>query len=337
MKKVCIMGAGSWGTAQALLLHKNGLEVTIWGLPEEVAAIATDGENRRYLPGLPMPGEIKLTSDLDEAVQQADMIIAAVPAQAVRPVLEHLQPFYRPGTILVNTAKGIEIASGMRLSQVASDVLGMDVLPRYAVLSGPSHAEEVARQVPTAVTVASALETTAFLVQDAYMSRYLRVYTNLDLAGVELGGALKNIIALAAGMVVGLGYGDNTVAALMTRGLTEIIRMGVKMGGIYHTFTGLSGMGDLAVTCCSNYSRNRKAGILIGRGLSLDETLRQVGMVVEGIHTTRVVNRLAGEMGIEMPITRACYNILYNQVPVVQEVTNIMCRAKRHEMEELAE
>lgn len=337
MKKVCIMGAGSWGTAQALLLHQNGFEVTIWGMPEEVAAIAADGENRRYLPGLPIPEKIKLTSDLDIAVRQAGMIVAAVPAQAVRPVLEQLRPFYKPGTILVNTAKGIEISSGMRLSCVASDVLGIDVLPSYAVLSGPSHAEEVARRVPTAVTVASACEATAFFVQDAYMSRYLRVYTNLDLAGVELGGALKNIIALAAGMVVGLGYGDNTVAALMTRGLTEIIRMGVKMGGAYHTFTGLSGIGDLAVTCCSNYSRNRKAGMLLGRGCSLEETLQEVGMIVEGIHTTRVVNRLADELDIEMPITRACYNILYNQVPASQEVTNIMCRAKRHEMEELAE
>lgn len=331
------MGAGSWGTAQALVLNKNGFKVTIWGQADEVAAINKDKENRRYLPGLPIPADITLTSDLGQAVQEAQLIVAAVPAQAVRQVLEQLRPLYNPGTVLVNTAKGIEIATGMRLSETAADVLGKDILTYYAALSGPSHAEEVARQVPTAVTVASTCEETAFFVQDAYISRYLRVYTNLDLPGVELGGALKNIIALAAGMVVGLGYGDNTVAALMTRGLMEIIRMGVKMGGAYHTFTGLSGIGDLAVTCCSDYSRNRRAGILIGRGYSLDETLQEIGMVVEGIHTTRVMNRLANELGVEMPITQSCYNVLYNQVPVSQEVTNIMCRARRHEMEQLAE
>jgi glycerol-3-phosphate dehydrogenase (NAD(P)+) len=336
MKHVCVLGAGSWGTAQALLLNQNGFAVTIWGQADELAAISRDRENRRYLPGLSIPAEIKLIPDLEAAVKHAQLIVAAVPAQAVREVLQRLQPHYKSGTVLVNTAKGIEIATGKRLSETAADVLGKDILPYYAVLSGPSHAEEVARQVPTAVTVASAREETAFYVQDAYMSKYLRVYTNPDLAGVELGGALKNIIALGAGMVVGLGYGDNTVAALMTRGLMEIIRFGVKMGGAYHTFTGLSGIGDLAVTCCSNYSRNRKAGILIGRGCSVNDTLQEVGMVVEGVHTTRVVDRLADELGIEMPITRACYNILYQESPVSQEVTNIMCRARRHEMEELA-
>lgn len=337
MEKVCVMGAGSWGTAQALVLNQNGFAITLWGRPDEVKLIADERENRRYLPGLPIPGEIQLTSDLAEAIKDARMIVAAVPSQAVREVLQELRPFYQPGTILVNTAKGIEIASGMRLSQVAADVMDDGILESYAVISGPSHAEEVARCIPTAVTVASAREATAFFVQDAYMSRHLRVYTNPDLAGVELGGALKNIIALAAGMVVGLGYGDNSVAALMTRGLTEIIRMGVKMGGDYRTFTGLSGMGDLVVTCCSNYSRNRRFGILIGQGHSLTDALQQIGMVVEGLHTTRVVDRLADELGIEMPVTRACYNILYNHVPVSQEVINIMCRAKRHEMEQLVD
>lgn len=269
-------------------------------------------------------------------MEDTRMVVLAVPSQAVREVLQLLRPLYQPKTILVNTAKGIEITSGMRLSQVAVDVLGNAILNYYAVLSGPSHAEEVARQIPTAVTVASLQQDSAIFVQDAYMSPYLRVYTNPDIAGVELGGALKNIIALAAGMVVGLGYGDNTVAALMTRGLTEIIRMGQKLGGDYRTFTGLSGMGDLVVTCCSNYSRNRRAGILIGQGHSLSETLNQIGMVVEGLHTTRVIHRLAKELRVDMPITRACYNILYAQVPVLQEVTNIMCRSKKHEIEDLA-
>lgn len=337
MEKVCILGSGSWGTAQALVLNQNGYRTAIWGKADEVALIEADRENSRYLPGLPLPDEVTVTSNLAEAIKDARMVIVAVPSQAVREVLQLLRPIYQPGTILVNTAKGIEIASGMRLSQVAADVMGADILNCYAVLSGPSHAEEVARRVPTAVTVASSQQDTAFFVQDAYMSPYLRVYTNPDIAGVELGGALKNIIALATGMVVGLDYGDNSVAALMTRGLTEIIRMGEKLGGHYRTFSGLSGMGDLVVTCCSNYSRNRRAGILIGQGHSLADTLEQIGMVVEGVHTTRVIYRLAGEMGVDMPITRGCYNILYNQVPVAQEVTNIMCRRKKHEIEELAQ
>ena len=337
MEKVCIMGAGSWGTAQALVLNKNGFAITLWGRPGEIEAIAAAWENRHYLPGLPVPKEISLTSDLHEAVQDAGMIVVAVPSQAVREVLQQLKAVYRPGTVLVNTAKGIEINSGMRMSQVARDVMGDSILQSYAVLSGPSHAEEVARCVPTAVPVASSCESTAFFVQDAYMSRSLRVYTNPDIAGVELGGALKNIIALAAGMVVGLGYGDNTVAALMTRGLVEIIRMGVRLGGDHRTFTGLSGLGDMVVTCCSNFSRNRRAGILIGKGYSMDDAMQEVGMVVEGIHTTKVVKHLADKLGIEMPITQSCYNILYKQAPVSQEVTAIMCRAKRHEMEPLVD
>lgn len=336
MEKVCILGAGSWGTAQALVLHRNEFCTTIWGKPDEVDLIMADGENRHYLPGLPLPGEMIVTSDLTAAIKDAKMIVLAVPSQAVREVLQLLQPLYQPETILVNTAKGIEISSGMRLSQVAVDVLGDAVLDSYAVLSGPSHAEEVARQIPTAVTVACLNQDRAFYVQDAYMSPCLRVYTNPDIAGVELGGALKNIIALAAGMVLGLGYGDNTLAALMTRGLTEIMRMGQELGGDYRTFTGLSGMGDLAVTCCSNYSRNRRAGILIGKGYTLDETLREIGMVVEGLHTTRVIHRLANQMEVDMPITRACYNVLYERVPVSEEVANIMCRGKKHEIEDLA-
>lgn len=337
MEKVCVLGAGSWGTAQALVLHQNGFRTAIWGKTDEVALITADRENRRYLPGLALPEEIIITANLAEAIEDARMVIVAVPSQAVREVLQLLRPLYQPKIILVNTAKGIEISSGMRLSQVAADVMGDAILDCYAVLSGPSHAEEVARQIPTAVTVASLQQDTAFFVQDAYMSPYLRVYTNPDIAGVELGGALKNIIALAAGMVVGLGYGDNSVAALMTRGLTEIIRMGEKLGGDYRTFTGLSGMGDLVVTCCSNYSRNRRAGILIGQGHTLADTLEQIGMVVEGLHSTRVIYRLAGEMGVDMPITRACYNILYAQVPVLREVNNIMCRSKKHEIEDLAQ
>lgn len=336
MKKVSIIGAGSWGTAQALLLHHNRFKTVLWGKPEEIDEIVSQGrENRRYLPGRIVPEDVELTADITYSLQDADLVVLAVPSQSVRAVLETMLPYWTHRAVLVNTAKGIEISTGMRLSQVAADVLGTEVLDRYAVLSGPSHAEEVARGIPTAVTVAATREESAFCVQDAYMSRSFRVYTNPDIAGVEMGGALKNIVAMAAGMVVGLGYGDNTVAALTTRGLTEIIRMGEAMGGDYRTFTGLSGMGDLVVTCCSNYSRNRRAGISIGMGLPLEEALSKIGMVVEGYHTTRVVHRLAEEMNIEMPITRACYNVLYNRVSPPEEVINLMCRPKKHEIEDL--
>lgn len=336
MTKVCILGIGSWGTAQALLLDNNKWQVTIWGRPEDdIDIIAGSRENKRYLPGMALPGSIAITSDMQAALEGADVVVAAVPSQAFRGVLEKASPFLKTSTYLVNTAKGLEIATGMRLSQVAADVLGNDIYRRYAVLSGPSHAEEVVRQIPTAVTAAAYNEETAFYIQDLFMSPVFRVYTNPDVAGVELGGALKNIVALASGMVVGLGYGDNTIAALMTRGLTEMVRMGQAMGGDARTFSGLSGMGDLVVTCCSRYSRNRRAGELIGQGFSLEDTLERVGMVVEGAHTTRVVHRVAGELQVDMPITRSCYQILYENVPVREAVNLLMMRPKKHEIEEI--
>lgn len=334
--KVCILGVGSWGMAQGLLLHHNQWQVAIWGRPEDdIQTIAETRKNERYLPGVVLPPAIMVTSDIAQALEEAAVVVAAVPSQAFREVLEKAVPFLRDSTYLVNTAKGLEMTTGMRLSQVAASVLGSEIHKRYAVLSGPSHAEEVVRQIPTAVTVASYDEETAFFVQDLYMSPVFRVYTNPDVAGVELGGALKNIVALASGMVIGLGYGDNTIAALMTRGLTEMIRMGQAMGGDARTFSGLSGMGDLVVTCCSRYSRNRRAGELIGQGHTLEETLERVGMVVEGAHATRAVHRIASEMQVEMPITRSCYQVLYKQVPVREAVNHLMMRPKKHEIEEI--
>lgn len=334
--KVCVLGAGSWGTALAILLHNNGHQVYLWGRPEDgVSKIITEGENKRFLPGVSVPGGMKPTTDLNDAIRDAQLVVMAVPSQAVRQMAEGIKNILAPDSYLVNVAKGLEISTAQRMSQVTEDVLGKDIRERYAVLSGPSHAEEVARNLPTAVTVAASRRNTAFYVQDAFMGPDFRVYTNPDVAGVELGGALKNIIALGTGIARGLGYGDNTTAALLTRGLTEIVRMGEALGGNPLTFAGLSGIGDLVVTCGSRFSRNFRAGFLIGQGKSLEEAMDEIGMVVEGAHTTRVVNKLAAEMKIDMPITSACYNVLYRKKPPREEVGVLMRRQKKNEIEEI--
>lgn len=336
MHRICILGAGSWGTAQAVLLAAAGHSVTIWGRPEDgLDSILTTRENQRFLPGVILPDAVNLTTSLVDAVGQAEVVIMAVPAQTMRSVLDSIKDILPQRSIIINTAKGLEIPTGMRMSQVTADVLGEDILPRYAVLSGPSHAEEVARQVPTAVTAASYAIDTAYQVQDLYMAPWFRVYTNPDVAGVELGGSLKNIIALATGIVQGLGYGDNTKAALITRGLTEITRMGLALGGDFRTFSGLSGMGDLVVTCGSRHSRNLRAGEMIGKGHSLTETLDQIGMVVEGAYTTRVAYESARSLDVDMPITRACYRILYEGNSPGDEVQRLMKRGKKHEIEDM--
>ncbi|MDD2373445.1 MAG: NAD(P)H-dependent glycerol-3-phosphate dehydrogenase [Syntrophomonadaceae bacterium] len=337
MKKIAVLGAGSWGTAQALLLGKKTRKIALWGRVDDgIEVMRTERENKRFLPGVRLPENVEPTSDLKAAVEDTELIVLAVPTQAVREVLKMLVPHLKPGTFMVNTAKGLEMETAMRLSQVAADVLGAEIREHYAVLSGPSHAEEVARGMPTVVTVASYSREAAIFVQDTFMSPVFRVYTNPDVAGVELGGALKNIIALATGMCDGLGFGDNTRAALMTRGLTEITRMGVALGGDYRTFSGLSGMGDLVVTCMSKYSRNRRAGELLGRGYNLQEALAEIGMAVEGAHTVQVVNQIADQMGVDMPISKACYNILYEAKLARETVETLMKRRKKHELEEIA-
>lgn len=336
MEKVCVLGAGSWGTTLAALLAKNGQQVALWGRVEDgIDLIAKTRENRQFLPGIKIPDQVHPIADLAVALEGASLVVLSIPSQALREVLGAAQKYINNEICIVNTAKGLEIATGMRLSQLVEEVLGQNVRDRFAVLSGPSHAEEVALEIPTAVTVAASCNETAMRMQDYFMSPTFRVYTNPDVPGVELGGALKNIIAMAAGVAYGLGYGDNTMAALMTRGLTEIIRMGVAMGGDPRTFSGLSGMGDLVVTCGSRHSRNRRAGELIGQGLSLDETLLRVGMVVEGAHTCRVVHKIALEMGIDMPITKACYQVLYENRDPRETVWNLMKRQKKHEIEEI--
>ncbi len=337
MNKLCILGAGSWGTAQSILLSKNEYKVVMWAGPgDDIDAMKLTRENERYLPGVKIPEGVLISSDMGEAVQGASAVVLAVPSQVVREVSIQLQDYIKPEMLLINTAKGLEISSGMRLSQVVEDVLGQNIRQHFAVLSGPSHAEEVARQMPTVVTAAAYTKETACKVQDIFMSPVFRVYTNPDVPGVELGGALKNVVALATGIVKGLEYGDNITAALMTRGLAEMTRMGSAMGGDPRTFTGLSGMGDLVVTCCSRHSRNRRAGELIGQGYSLEDCLNTVGMVVEGAHTARVLYHLAQDMNVDMPITRASYDILYNHIPPRKAVEGLMRRRKKHEIEEIA-
>lgn len=334
--KICVVGAGSWGTALAVHLAKLDFPVWLWGRPEDgIDLIRSERENRRFLPGIVIPENIYPQTDPALSLTDADVLVLSVPSQALRSVLQKLQPFIPDHVYIVNTAKGLEISSGMRLSQVIKEVLGSSRRDKFAVLSGPSHAEEVSLQLPTAVTVAAYNQDTAFYIQDIFMDHYFRVYTNPDVAGVELGGALKNIIALATGITYGLGYGDNTAAALLTRGLAEMIRMGAAMGGDPRTFSGLSGIGDLVVTCASQHSRNRRAGQLIGQGKNLQETLEIIGMVVEGAHTTRSVHQLANEMNIDMPITKACYRILYESQDPREEVEQLMKRQRKHEVEEI--
>ena len=335
MKKICVLGAGSWGSALALSLAKKGYNVMMWTLSQGQAdKINTTKENIDYLPGVLFPNNIKLTTNIEEAVSDSRLIILAVPSQAIRSVCKQIKEFVKPNQILVDVAKGLEKGTGFRLSQVCEEELPDNP---YVALSGPSHAEEVAKDIPTTLVVASENLEIAQEVQDIFMSPKLRVYTNPDLTGVELGGALKNIIAFGAGICDGLGYGDNTKAALMTRGIREIARLGTALGADANTFSGLSGIGDLIVTCTSMHSRNRRAGILIGQGKSLDETLKEVKMVVEGITATEVAYEVSKKMNIDMPITRAIYSVLHEGKNANEVVVNLMMRSKKHEIEEIVD
>lgn len=335
MEKVCILGAGSWGSALGLVLAKKGYEVSIWTLSQEQAdKINKTKENIDYLPGVLFPNNITLTTSLEEAVLNSKIIVLAVPSQAIRSVSSSLKPFVKDEQIIVDVAKGLERGTGLRLSEVVAEELPNNP---YVTLSGPSHAEEVARDIPTTVVVASENIEVAQTVQDMFMTPKFRVYTNPDIVGVELGGALKNIIAFGAGICDGLGYGDNAKAALMTRGIREIGRLGVKMGANLSTFSGLSGIGDLIVTCTSMHSRNRRAGILIGQGKNLEETLAEVKMVVEGITATEVAYDVSKKLGIDMPITSAIYSVLHEGANPNEVVADLMMRNKTHEIEEVVE
>ena len=288
--------------------------------------------NMKYLPGVPFNENIKVSDNLKDCVTQSDIIVIAVASHAVRDIAKKINPYLKDSQIIVNVAKGIEYNSLQRMSEV---ILGECPNNDLITLSGPSHAEEVALGLPTTIVVAGESRQKTEFIQDVFMSSTFRVYTNPDVIGVELGGALKNVIALAAGISDGLGYGDNTKAAIMTRGIVEISRLGQKMGANVYTFAGLSGIGDLIVTCTSMHSRNRRAGILLGQGKKVEEVLKEIGMVVEGIRTTYAAYQLSKKMGIEMPITEELFQILYNDGNVKESVERLMLRNKTHEMEEV--
>ncbi len=332
MAKIAVYGAGSWGTALAVLMSKVGHEVALIGRNfEDMEAMKCTRENVRYLPGIVLPVNLKISTDL--ANLDAEAVIFSIPSHSVREAARLAKPYLQQGTSIVNTAKGLEEGTQLRLSQVIAEELpGVPI----AVLSGPSHAEEVGREMPTTVVVASNLPI-AEKVQDLMMTPKFRVYTNPDVIGVELGGALKNVIALCTGIADGLGFGDNTKAALMTRGLAEIARLGVSLGGNPLTFAGLSGVGDLIVTCTSLHSRNRRAGVALGQGKPLEQVLKEVGMVVEGVKTTKVAYELGRTQGISMPIIEKAYEVLFERKDPKAAVVELMVRGKRHELEEVAQ
>lgn len=326
--KVSVIGSGGWGTALALHLSKCGHEVCLWSyLAQESERLKADRENKEFLPGVPFgDADFVFTSNLDEAASFGEIIVSAVPSKAVRATAEKLKS--ANGKIIVNVSKGIDETSLKRISQVYEELLPESCV---AVLSGPSHAEEVARGIPTTNVAACSDEEVARKVQNVFNSETFRVYTNPDVCGVELGGALKNVIALCAGITDGCGFGDNTKAALMTRGLHEITRLGVAMGAKEKTFAGLSGVGDLIVTCTSMHSRNRRAGILLGQGKSLKETLEAVHMTVEGVSATEAAYRLGKKYNVELPITNQAYAVLFEGKNPAEAVRDLMTRSIKSE------
>ena len=331
-KKVAVLGAGSWGTALAMVLEENGNDVCLWSHKTKQAdEINLKHTNKSYLPSAVLAENIKATSLVEEAIKDADVIVFVIPTKAIREVAKSIVPFITKSTVIVHASKGLEQESHKRISEILEEEIPKNKRQAVVVLSGPSHAEEVAVKDLTTITAASKSEEAAKIVQDLFMNDYFRVYTNNDIIGVELGAALKNIIAVGAGALQGLGYGDNAKAALMTRGLAEISRLGVAFGADPMTFLGLSGVGDLIVTCTSIHSRNWRAGYMLGKGNSLKEVLESMGMVVEGIATTKAAYELAKQKGIEMPITAAIYEVLYNGANVEDIIVSLMKRDGKSE------
>lgn len=338
MEKVVVLGAGSWGTALSIVLADNGHDCLVWSHRKDQAdEINSQHSNEKYLPGTILPNTLKATSSLDEAAGHAKIIVMAVPTKGIREVCRNLKEMIQEPMLFVHVSKGIEPDSLKRISEVIREEVPSHLIEEVVVLSGPSHAEEVVLRHPTTVTAACQELMYAEKVQDLFMNGHFRVYTNSDVIGVEIGGALKNIIALGAGISDGLGYGDNAKAALITRGLAEIARLGTKIGAKPLTFSGLTGIGDLIVTCTSVHSRNWRAGNLLGKGMKLDEVLEQMGMVVEGVRTTKAAYQLSELHQVPMPITKALYSVLFEQVDPKIAVDQLMDRVKKHEMEDLYE
>ena len=332
MARIGVLGAGSWGTALAILLHDNGHDVTVWSIhEEEVEALNTTRRHERKLPGVEIPEGIVFTTDMKETMSDKDVCVLAVPSPFIRSTCQKMKQYVRAGQIIVNVAKGIEENTLYTLTDIIEEELP------YAdacVLSGPSHAEEVSRRLPTTCVVSSRTRKTAEYLRSVFVSPVFRVYISPDMLGIELGGALKNVIALAAGTADGLGYGDNTKAALITRGIAEIARLGIKMGGKPETFYGLTGIGDLIVTCASVHSRNRKAGYLMGQGYTMEEAMKEVQMVVEGVYSAKAALELSRKYQVEMPIVEQVNKVLFENKNAEEAVKELMLRDKKIESDD---
>ncbi|KZR60249.1 NAD(P)H-dependent glycerol-3-phosphate dehydrogenase [Pseudobacillus badius] len=337
-ENIAMLGAGSWGTALAIVLADNGHEVCLWTKNENrVEEINEKHTNLQYLPEIQLPETIRASTSIETALRGTDLVVLAVPTKAIREVLQLIKSVRKEPLTAVHVSKGIEPDTLMRISEMIREELPEELCKDIVVLSGPSHAEEVSLRHPTTVTVSSDNMDAAEKVQDIFMNQHFRVYTNPDVIGVEIGGALKNIIALAAGISDGLGYGDNAKAALITRGLAEIARLGTKMGADPLTFSGLTGIGDLIVTCTSVHSRNWRAGNMLGKGQKLQDVLDNMGMVVEGVRTTRAARQLSLKYGVEMPLTEALYQVLFEGKDPKTAVDELMARMKTNEMESLVD
>lgn len=329
--KITVLGSGGWGTALALLLTDNGHDVTLWSHSARRSALLEQARENPRLPGVPLPEALHLSAALD-SLRESGAVVMATPSFAVRETARMAAPLLREDAVVVSAAKGVERDTALCMTQVIEEELGGK--GRVAALSGPSHAEEVGRKIPTGVVVASEDLELAGKVQDLFMNRRFRVYTSDDKIGTEICAALKNIIALCAGCCDGMGYGDNTKALLMTRGMTEMARLGVALGGRKETFAGLSGMGDLIVTCTSMHSRNRRCGILVGQGKSVEEAMKEVGATVEGYYAALSAHQLAEKAGVEMPICECAYRVLYEGQSVREVVGALMSRNKKREVDE---
>ena len=329
MAKVAVIGAGSWGTALAKVLHTNGSQVTVWSIVEaEIAMLRERHEHVDKLPGVKLPEDMEFTTDLKAAVEDKEYLILAVPSVFTRSTAKSMAPFVKAGQIIVCVAKGIEENTLMTLSDIVEEEVPA---AEVAVMCGPSHAEEVGVGLPTTVVAGAKKRKVAEGVQDIFMNEVFRVYTSSDIVGIELGGALKNVIALAAGTVDGLGYGDNTKAALMTRGIAELTRLGEALGGKPETFSGLTGVGDLIVTCTSVHSRNRKAGYLMGKGMTAEEAMKEVKMVVEGVYSAKAALGLAKKCNVAVPIVEAVNRVLFENADPKEEVSNLLLRERKQE------
>jgi glycerol-3-phosphate dehydrogenase (NAD(P)+) len=330
--KIAVIGAGAWGTALAMLLADKGHDVTLWMYEKDLAEeTGRTRENRVYLPGFTLPASLKITSSLESAVRDMPVILSVVPSHTVRAVTKQFAPFLAKDAIIISASKGIEIETLMPLSEVFKDVLDPQHHNNLCFLSGPSFAKEVAQKMPTAVALAAYDPAVAKRVQKIFSSPYFRVYTNSDVIGVELAGSLKNVVAIAAGVLEGLGYGYNTMAALLTRGLAEMARLGMAMGGSLPTFSGLAGMGDLVLTCTGGLSRNRTLGTRLGKGEKLDEIMSTAKTVAEGVKTTKAARNLAKKYNVEMPVVEEVYKLLYEGKDPKTTVMDLMSRELKGE------